>query len=560
MIYIEENNALKLPGITNLFVNVSYNDEYSKSVLRQLDFRYYHKDIKKWEVPITKLSYLISMLSTHDDIELKVLKEKQTPSFSIPSNYPFKTKPYQYQIDGINYGLNHDCWLLLDEMGLGKTLQILYLAEFLKDKGQLQHCLIICGVNSLKYNWLKEIEKHSRYDAMILGTRYTKNGKSYIGSMKDRIDDLLSPIKEFFIITNIETLRDNKIIEALKKQVNVIDMVAIDEAHKAKSPTSIQGKNLLKLSWPKRKIALTGTILLNSPLDAYVPLKWTGNEKATFSKFKELYCEYGGFRGVQIIGYKNLDLLHEQIKINSIRRKKSDVLDLPPKTYHLEYVEMNDLQEKFYKDIKQGVIDELDKVKVDPAYAMSLSFRLRQATAFTGILSSTIMESAKLDRLEDLVEEIIAEGNKVVVFSTFKPTLKEVERRLNLKNINNVICDGDVKDSLINERKDRFEQDPNCKVLLGTWQKMGTGFTLTAANYLIFIDTPFTDGLFQQAADRIYRIGATKNVTIITLITKDTVDERIQDIIEGKAALSDFVVDGNIANEKALNFINFLLK
>ena len=270
---------------------------------------------------------------------------------------------------------------------------------------------------------------------------------------------------------------------------------------------------------------------MNSPLDAYVPLKGTRNKKGNLNKFKELYCEYGGFRGVQIIGYKNLDLLHEQIKINSIRRKKSDVLDLPPKTYHLEYVEMNDLQEKFYKDIKQGVIDELDKVKVDPAYAMSLSFRLRQATAFTGILSSTIMESAKLDRLEDLVEEIIAEGNKVVVFSTFKPTLREVERRLNLKNINNVICDGDVKDSLINERRDRFEQDPNCKVLLGTWQKMGTGFTLTAANYLIFIDTPFTDGLFQQAADRIYRIGATKNVTIITLITKDTVDERIQDII-----------------------------
>ena len=83
---------------------------------------------------------------------------------------------------------------------------------------------------------------------MILGTRYNKSGKSYIGSMKDRIDDLLKPIKEFFIITNIETLRDNKVIEALKKQVNKIDMIAIDEAHKAKSPTSIQGKNLLKIT------------------------------------------------------------------------------------------------------------------------------------------------------------------------------------------------------------------------------------------------------------------------------------------------------------------------
>lgn len=152
MIYIEEKPALRLPGITNLFIKVGYTDEYSKNVLRQLDFRYYHKDIKEWEVPITKLSYLISMFSTHDDIQLKVCKEEHTPSFSIPRDYPFRTKPYQYQLDGINYGLNHNNWLLLDEMGLGKTLQILYLSEVLKDKGELDHCLIICGVNSLKYN------------------------------------------------------------------------------------------------------------------------------------------------------------------------------------------------------------------------------------------------------------------------------------------------------------------------------------------------------------------------------------------------------------------------
>ena len=449
--------------------------------------------------------------------------------------------------------------MLLDDMGLGKTLQIIYLAEVLHYKGLLDHCLIICGVNSLKYNWLAEIKKHSKLDGMILGTRKKKNGKEYIGSVQDRVQDLLNPIEPFFIVTNIETLRDDKIISALKKQVNNIDMIAVDEAHKAKSPTSLQGANLLKLDWPRRKIALTGTILLNTPLDAYTALKWTGNEKSSFSAFKRQYCEFGGFKNYQIVGFKNLNLLHDQIKTTSLRRKKDEVLDLPPKTYKLEYVEMNDTQSKFYEQIKQGIIDEIDLVEINPAYAMSLSARLRQATAWSGILSSTILESAKLDRIEELIDEILAQGNKAVIFSSFKETLKELERRLNKNGINNVRCDGDTPDAVIEERKVKFQTNDDCKVLIGTWQKMGTGHTLTAANYLIFIDTPFTDGLFQQASDRIYRIGVTKNVTIITMITKDTVDERVQEIIENKAELADFVVDGIIKPDGAYDFINFLL-
>ena len=220
---------------------------------------------------------------------------------------------------------------------------------------------------------------------------------------------------------------------------------------------------------------------------------------------------------------------------------------------------MNDTQSKFYEQIKQGIIDEIDLVEINPAYAMSLSARLRQATAWSGILSSTILESAKLDRIEELIDEILAQGNKAVIFSSFKETLKELERRLNKNGINNVRCDGDTPDAVIEERKVKFQTNDDCKVLIGTWQKMGTGHTLTAANYLIFIDTPFTDGLFQQASDRIYRIGVTKNVTIITMITKDTVDERVQEIIENKAELADFVVDGIIKPDGAYDFINFLL-
>ena len=95
----------------------------------------------------------------------------------------------------------------------------------------------------------------------------------------------------------------------------------------------------------------------------------------------------------------------------------------------------------------------------------------------------------------------------------------------------------------IDNSKNLFASNDNNKVLVCTWQKMGTGHTLTSANYAIFLDTPWTDADFQQASDRIYRIGQNKKVFIITLITKDTYDERVQEIIDNKECLSGYLVD-----------------
>ena len=131
--------------------------------------------------------------------------------------------------------------MLLDAPGLGKTLQMIYLAQELKRLGKIEHCLIICGINTLKINWKKEIERHSDLTCRILGERINKKGRYLIGSIKDRVDDLSNNIDEFFVITNIETLRDDKILKALtnKKAKNKFDMVVVDEAHTFKSVQSL---------------------------------------------------------------------------------------------------------------------------------------------------------------------------------------------------------------------------------------------------------------------------------------------------------------------------------
>ena len=230
MIHIEEKQTHKLPGKTSLFVNFTYNPLIVE-IVKQCTVANYDKNTTTWEVPLTSLSFLLDRLSQIDDVEIVLLEEENKRQHEIYPLSNYKTKPYQYQIDGIEFGLNEDRWLLLDAPGLGKTLQLIYLAQELKEKEGIEHCLIICGLNTLKNNWKDEIHKHSDMSCMILGERKTKNGKVRIGSVQERLEDLKRPIEEFFVVTNIQTIRDSNIVSAIKNGPNKFDMIIVDEIH-----------------------------------------------------------------------------------------------------------------------------------------------------------------------------------------------------------------------------------------------------------------------------------------------------------------------------------------
>ncbi len=554
MIVIKEDLSEKIPGITSLFIDA--NSFYNKdvfNVLIQTQDSVYIKTKNFIEFPINKLYFLIDYLTNIDDV--KFIKYNKNENKFIKKCNPklFKVKPFEHQISAIDYGLNKNSWLLLDDCGLGKTISMIYLAEELERLEKLEHCFIVCGVNSLKYNWAAEIEKFSKKSYIILGQQYTKTGKRRIVSVSERLNQLKNKIDEFFIITNIETLQNKDFNKYYKNSKNKIDLVILDEAHHCKNPSSLSAKSLLKIK-AKRKIALTGTMIMNNPENAFVPLKWTENIKSTYTDFKHLFNVYGGFGGVQVIGYKNLDILQDLISSCSLRRRKDEVLDLPNKTYIIDYVEMKKDQQDLYSKVEDGIVSELNLLNHQPTILEELSImvRLRQITAYPGILTSEVNQSAKLDRLYELVEEITAQGDKVLVFNTFKGAAQEEFNRLEM--FGPLLCTGDQLDEEISYNKKLFESDDSKKVMIATWQKMGTGHTLTAANYCIFVDTPWTDADFQQAADRIYRIGQNKKVTIITLVTKDSYDERVLDILENKKVLSAYLVDKE--NSTNLNIFN----
>lgn len=547
MILIQERETVKCPGMTSLFVSFNYN-KLIVDELKLLELSIYNANTKEWELPISSLSELLDRLCVIDDITLTLVEDTahSDVTYELPQ-YP--TTPFQHQLEGIQFGLNHDRWLLLDAPGLGKTLTITYLAQELKERYGLQHCLIICGLNTLKMNWKDEIEKHSNLSCRILGQRITRTGKFVVEGIAERLKQLENPIEEFFVITNIETLREDKIVQALlKNKHNKFDMIALDEIHVCKSNQSQQGKNLLKLNKAKYRIGATGTLLLNNPVDAYVPLKWIGAERANLTNFKSQYCRFGGFSNNEILGYKNLTFLKDHIEKYSLRRTK-DILNLPEKTIINEYVEMCPKQADFYQNIQEGIISQIDKVKIkNVANLLGMVARFRQATACPSILTSENIPSAKLDRAEDLVEQLVNSGEKVVIFSTFKESAYMLANRLSNK-YKTVIATGDYRDEDIERAKQMFQNDEDCKIFIGTWQKAGTGITLNAASYMIFLDVPWTQGVYEQAQDRIHRIGSKKPVFVYHLITRGTIDERVLEIVNDKGHLANYVIDDEITEE-----------
>lgn len=557
MIKIDEGKTKKVVGDTSLFLTFNY-DQSIVDFIKSLSGSNYDKKNKQWEIPVTYLSQLLDELCLYDDIELNLLKDKkekviETPSLDVKK---LKTKPFEHQIEGIQYGLTHNKWLLLDCPGLGKSLQAICIAQELKKREKIEHCLIICGISSLKENWRKEIKKHSNLSCTVLGERTTKTGKIVIGGIPDRLNHLKRKIDEYFVITNIETLRDDKILKELKKGKNKFDLIIFDELQAVKTPTSNQAKNFLKLTEPTYKIGMTGTLLTNSPFDAYVPLKWIDAERSTYTNFKYYYGKFGGDFGNILIGYKNIDFLKDMISKYSLRRSK-DLLNLPPKIIINEYVEMEPAQERFYEEIKNGVKDQVDKVRLSTANLLALTTRLRQATDYPNILSTNNIPSAKIDRACELAEEIIGNNEKIVIFSTFKETTHELARRL--KQYNPVVVTGDIKDEETSKAVDKFQNDEGCKLFIGTHQKAGTGLTLTSARYMIFISVPWTDANYTQAQDRIHRIGTENKVTIYHLITQDTIDERVLEIVEDKGAIADYVIDDKVS-EKGLNSLRKYLE
>lgn len=562
-------------------LSASYNKGWVE-FFRSLTNRFYHTEgewANHWEIPQSKFQALLDKsVELKDEITLIYPDFEDLSVRELPEGFSFKTNPFEHQLDGFFYGLKEPCFLLGDEQGLGKTKQVLDIACALKAQGKIKHALIICCDNSLKWNWLDEVKVHTNEDCFILGTRYTKRDKkAYIGSNGDRYWDLyhIEDIPEFFLITNVETLRYSEKIPVGKPKkdgtrrkvkryviadrinelasTSELGLIAVDEIHKAKNPHSRQGEALLRIE-NGRRIPMTGTPILNAATDCYVPLRFMGLVKDSYGTFTSRYANKDGLGN--IIEWKNMEELREILSGHMLRRLKMDVLDLPPKLYKNQYVEMSKEQQSIYDEVMSEIKNNIDLVRVANNPLAEL-IRLRQATGWTGILSSTIQCSAKLDRLEELVEEQVSSGAKCIIFSNWTAVTQPIYQRLS--RFNPAYITGEIGPKERDDQKHKFQEDDSCKICIGTVGAMGVGKTLTKATNVIFMDEPWNRGTKEQCEDRAHRIGTTGTVNIITLLTKDTIDERIHQLIIEKGELADMLVDGKLSDTQKSDLVDFLL-
>jgi len=543
-------------------VSFKYNTDTLNKV-KQLANRRYIPDVREWEIPASELISLVNLIGidniTADPKELGILSDQVKTSLEKENrdavakrldgikpivDFGFKTDPLPHQVEAFNYGLDKKSLLIGDEQGLGKTKESIDIT--VARKKELYKVLIVCGVNSVKYNWEAEIRIHSNEKSVMIHSK----------TMDKRVEQINNWYKsgEYYGIINIESLRNESIQDALYVGLKdgVIGCIIVDEIHKAKNGSSQQGKALRSLKSPVR-IGLTGTPIMSRAEDLWNILTWLGAEKRSFYSFRNTYCVMGGYGGYKVVAHKNLDSLNHTLNSIMIRRKKEEVLDLPPKIHGVEYVELTRKQQMMYKDIKQGIIDNLEDIltSVNP---LTSTLRLRQLTG--GLFTN---DNPKLERVKDMLdEEIIPNGEKAIIFSQWE-SITEIYKEA-LKDYNPAYIIGKVDPEDRQKEVNRFQNDPSCKVIIGTIGAMGTGLTLNKASYVFFIDKAWTSGENAQAEDRAHRIGTTGTVNVISMVAKGTIDEGIEDYLRENKELFDRIVDGKGSSVDMRALLQKLLK
>lgn len=594
-------------------IRFQYDPELIKLV-KNVPGRIWVNDKKYWTIPLGRLGFLINQLKgTKYEAQLEVysnehLDEDATlddtnviPDIDL-TGITFRVQtglePFPHQLDFMKYAIDrqrrglHSGFILADQCGLTKTAQVMNLALYNREFNHIKHCLVIVCQNSAKYNWIEDIKKHTDGEEVpyLLGERIRRNKTIRMeGSGAEKLADLVTlhmygksdaPELPFFLLMNIEAIRMKKgsrypIRQQLAALINsgYIGMIAIDEIHRNCSPTSLAGRNLLQLKRevkvPIEWIPMTGTPIVNRATDVFLPLKLVDGH--TYNKYYDWcqdFCVYGGFGNHQVVAYKNVPKLKQLLQANMLRRLKSKVLSLPPKIHTIEYVENTPYQAELYKKLaderREYIQEHIREIRSMTELAVSF-LRLRQVTGSPELIDKDLKidkdylsKNAKLIRLLEMVDDIVSGGDKVVIVSNWVEPLRTIYRFL--ATTYPVCCyTGTMKPEVREQHKQKFINDPDSKILIGTVPELAGSHNLPVANYLIFYDQPWNAATMQQVEERLHRPGVVGTVNIYSLIAKDTVDEKVYKMIMRKDGISNFIVDNELNLAKNPNLASILL-
>ena len=413
---------------------------------------------------------------------------------------------YPFQRDGVEWILSRPGGAILaDDMGLGKTVQVITAARLLVNRAQLRRILVLCP-KSLLANWDAEFDKW----APELGVATVTPS----AGVKEAAWRALV-WRRHVLLTNYEQMRDPP--EALRSHPP--DLIVADEAHRLRKRTARLTAGVMELR-PQRFWAVTGT-----------PLERDADDLATILSVIEPHRFSAGDARL------HPSSLRAQARTYVLRRRKSEVLkELPPVRDTVERIGLTPQQERAYRQ----AIAEVRNAS-DGGNELALLTRLREVCDFDRATG----RSAKADRIMELLPRIREAGEKAVVFSYLLGPLRDlstrVSRTLGLHASRLLVGEmtGEERDQAVRE----FREDPEVLVLLASTRVAGEGLTLVEANHAFLFNQWWNPSTNRQATDRIVRIGQKNDVRIYRFCCRDTIEERLEEILERKAELFESAVE-----------------
>ena len=467
-------------------------------------------------------------------------------------NYKFKTKPYTHQLKALEMSWDKKAFAYFMEMGTGKSKVLIDNISMLYDKGKINGALIVAPKGVYK-NWYSaeiptHMPDHIEKKAVLWQAMINKKQQQIL-------DTLFKPETDLHIlIMNVEALSTKKGVDFAAKFLNSHDcLMAIDESTTIKNPDAKRTKNIVGLGEKvKFKRILTGSPVTKSPLDLYKQCEFLDTwllDHASYYTFRTRYAvmktaHFGG-RSVQIVaGYKNLAELSDKLKPFSYRVLKDDCLDLPKKTFMKRIVNLTPDQFKVYEQMKKQALAILNGKMITTANALTQLMRLQQITCGHFKADDGTTQELKSNRLDELIDVLGEIEGKVVIWAHWQSDVRQIIKAIVEEFGPDSFVDYYGLTPQENRQKNikRFQDDDKCRFFVGTPQTGGYGITLTAASNMIYYSNGYDLEKRQQSEARIDRIGQTKKMTYIDILSQDTIDEHIVKALRKKVNIASKVM------------------
>lgn len=533
-------------------------DTYSR-ICKSFLVRRYDRATDEWHYPIESSPLIIREFNGLPDvvIDLKILAHANRLEYLALRKLDLprpdfadltKTLCLSHQAQWLAWASNFKACANLCEQGTGKTKMAL---DWL-DMKECRLVLIVCR-NSNVHKWGKECVKHSDYRPYLLR-----------GARQDRIATLNDALKSFGEHTAV--IINYEYVFPFLKVLSQVDWsaVVLDESTAVKSTATKRSKALCELSLKtKYKLILTGTPLINSPLDAFGQFQFLNPNifGRNLYGFKNRYLVMGGFQGYQILGYKNLDELKEKINRFSFRVLKKDCLDLPPKVFeHLNIEPIQDFKIR-YDNLVKSVLLEIGDHVLDNTLAISKINRCLQMCdgfLYTPAGEAVEFKTPKDDELISFLEDHFLSKDKVIIWCYFRATLKRLSKLMQ-REFPHIITKWGGGETPVNDRSkmvDWFNESytPNsqsdcnhsqstqkCLILQSTAFMHGIDLNCDTA---IYYSRSWNNEEWLQTQDRIHGInrGGGESANYIIMTIDGTVENSVHKALERKKSMQEFIL------------------